>query len=285
MTVARVTDSDLAECLAFIERYAPVAMFPLTNFKDHGLASAENTAPRAMQFYALKEQGKILAVLAQSNEGGLFPVFATVPPERYIAFLPAIQRPVIGMLGSQEQVRAFLDVLDIKAPRKLDVDEPQLKLELDQLSPPKDPSLCLSPITQELTDIATEWRAEFNITLLNEPPEQARSTSKREIETYIARDSHRVLLSDGQPVAMTGFNARYEDHVQIGAVFTPPKLRGRGYAGAAVALHLTEARAQGVTTAVLSAASSAAASVYRRIGFKDCGRYAIVLFDREEAQA
>ena len=60
-------------------------------------------------------------------------------------------------------------------------------------------------------------------------------------------------------------------------VYTPPALRGRGHAKAAVALHLAEARDAGVGRAVLFAASEAAARAYLGIGFQPSLEFALVL--------
>jgi predicted GNAT family acetyltransferase len=170
-------------------------------------------------------------------------------------------------------------------PTKLDSDEPQLMLDLAALRLPDDPSLRLSAITPDLKEIAINWRTEYIVSLLGEPEDKAQDTARAQIEKYIINDSHRLLVQGGQPVSMTGFNARYKDHVQIGGVFTPPALRRQGYATAAISLHLAEARSSCYAVATLFAANDEAASVYRRMGFQDCGCYSLVLFEREEAAA
>ena len=49
----------------------------------------------------------------------------------------------------------------------------------------------------------------------------------------------------------SGFNARTSDTVQLGGIYTPPELRGRGYARAAIARQLQTERERGVGRAVL----------------------------------
>nr|WP_302478065.1 GNAT family N-acetyltransferase [Ruegeria atlantica] len=115
--------------------------------------------------------------------------------------------------------------------------------------------------------------------------ERAHEQAKTDIAAYIERDSHRALLMDGQPVAMTGFNARLPEVVQIGGVYTPPGLRGSGYARLAVALHLQEAHRNGAARAVLFAASDAAARAYIAIGFRPAGHYSLILFKNPEDTA
>ena len=78
---------------------------------------------------------------------------------------------------------------------------------------------------------------------------------------------------------MTGFNAELPTIVQIGGVYTPPPLRGQGFARHAVALHLDEARRRGVGRATLFSASESAARAYSAIGFEPIGHYTLCHFD------
>jgi predicted GNAT family acetyltransferase len=61
-------------------------------------------------------------------------------------------------------------------------------------------------------------------------------------------------------------------------VYTPPELRGRGFARAAVAASLLEARAEGAARAVLFTSSGAAARAYEALGFVRAGSFGLVLF-------
>jgi predicted GNAT family acetyltransferase len=76
---------------------------------------------------------------------------------------------------------------------------------------------------------------------------------------------------------VAGFNATLPEIVQIGGVYTPAALRGKGYARRAVALHLAEARAAGVARAVLFAANDAAARAYQAIGFRRADPFTLFL--------
>ena len=89
-----------------------------------------------------------------------------------------------------------------------------------------------------------------------------------------------VVVIGDTIVSTTAFNATLPEVVQIGGVYTPPNLRGRGYAQAAVAGSLLFARQQGVKRAVLFADKDHPTSTlaYRKIGFVDGGDYALVMF-------
>jgi uncharacterized protein len=74
--------------------------------------------------------------------------------------------------------------------------------------------------------------------------------------------------------------------VQIGGVWTPPALRGKGYGKSVVAGSLLAARSQGVKRAILFTGDNnqAAQAVYRGIGFLPTGeKYGLVLFEETQA--
>ncbi len=84
----------------------------------------------------------------------------------------------------------------------------------------------------------------------------------------------------GVPVSFSGFNARLPDVVQIGGVFTPPALRSRGWARAAVASQLAAVIVEGVSRAILFTGEDnpAGQRAYQAIGFRAIGDYGLLLF-------
>jgi len=93
------------------------------------------------------------------------------------------------------------------------------------------------------------------------------------------RGTDWLLLAGAAPVSYSVFNAMLADIVQIGGVWTPPELRGRGYARSVVAGSLLAARKQGIARAVLFAdpANAAARRAYLSLGFRIVGDYGLVL--------
>lgn len=90
------------------------------------------------------------------------------------------------------------------------------------------------------------------------------------------------VLEDGGLVSYSAFNARLPDIVQVGGVWTPRQLRGRGYGRAVVAGSLLEVRETGVRRAVLFAEREDAKRAYGGIGFRVVGEYGLVLFAGKE---
>jgi GNAT superfamily N-acetyltransferase len=79
----------------------------------------------------------------------------------------------------------------------------------------------------------------------------------------------RGAFADTEPLACVG-TIEIEDDCLITGVATPPEHRGRGIASWLVYGALVEARGRGMVTASLQA-SSAGASIYERLGFRDLG--------------
>ena len=143
--------------------------------------------------------------------------------------------------------------------------------------------------------LVTEWRVAFSVEALGaeDGPElrsECRAAVERNIKggiTWILEDRDR-----GEPVAISSFNTRIEEAVQIGGVWTPPELRRQGYGRAVVAASLLDARTEGVETSILFTGEEnvAAQRAYEALGFRQIGQYRLLLLQEplevtnEEAQ-
>lgn len=195
-------------------------------------------------------------------------------------------RPVAGLSGPAEQVvaaRTALGMDDRPAPKF--GREELFALNLGDLVVP--PPLaqgrwtCRHPRAEEL-DLLVDWRVDFSREALQFPDSPTlRSECERELALIHERDSDWVL-EDGSLVSYSAFNARLPDIVQVGGVWTPRTLRGRGYGRAVVAGSLVEVREQGVRRAVLFAEREDAKRAYVGIGFRVVGEYGLVLFAGKE---
>jgi predicted GNAT family acetyltransferase len=85
-----------------------------------------------------------------------------------------------------------------------------------------------------------------------------------------AADEGLWLWEDDRPVSMAGFGGATPNGIRIGPVFTPPELRGRGYATALVAT-LSEwllRRGRRFCFLYTDLANPTANEIYRRIGYQ-----------------
>ncbi len=92
----------------------------------------------------------------------------------------------------------------------------------------------LRTATDRDRELLSQWFAAFNREALGEEtnPEQA----ERLTEAYLQGETRGIYLwEDGRPVSMAGHSGPTPNGVRVNAVYTPPGLRGRGYASACVA--------------------------------------------------
>lgn len=269
MSWRKCLEIDREMLLAHMRAHLADAMFPFINLRDHAMGGPE---PRAMEFWWDGQNA-----MGLTREGMAMPVAPYVP--EWAALRPSMAgRKIIGIVGETQQVRALQGALGLGAAEaQLDRDEPAFALDLAEMVMPDMDGFSLSPITAEIRPAAIDWRAAYHAEALGTPEEDCAAQAAKDIESYMAKDSHRILWHSGTPVAMTGFNAVVEETAQIGGVYTPPERRRQGLARRALALHLAEARAQGITHSVLFAASDNAAKAYRAIGFQRRAGYTILL--------
>ncbi len=274
---AKAEDATRIEALLTPE--VECAMFPLASLRTHGVADRAfaNAHEHASRFWIIGGD----SVIALTQGGMVLPLLAGTPN------LSGLSRamsglPVTGAIGPVASVRPVLAALGLdEKPTQEDRDEPGFTLDLSSLLIPDLPGAALEPASDAYRQRLIDWRTTYHGEALGTPADKAQDRATTDIDRYIAQDSHRVLTLDGVPVAMTGFNAVLPSIVQVGGVFTPPALRGRGYARLAVALHLAEARANGAARAVLFAANAAAASAYQAIGFRSFLPFALVQFSSD----
>ncbi|WP_424831947.1 GNAT family N-acetyltransferase [Ruegeria sp.] len=270
---------DLPRIDTFLSQHIQTSMFPLANLRDYGL---RGTDPRAVNIWMLDKDPR--AILAMTNEGMVLPQCPDCPDQELVDAIDLIRgRKLFGVAGEATQTRRIMRLAGWENRQAtLNSDEPSFTLDLDRLILPDATDAELVPLGDLDREVTEKWRRDYLIEVMEFPADRARKHAARDYESYAKRDSHRVLIVRGRPVAMTGFNVRLPQVVQIGGVYTPPDLRGRGYARLAVALHLQEARRGGATRAVLFAASEAAVRAYKAIGFQPAGHFSLILFNNPE---
>ena len=283
-----VGPQDAGAVEAFLLPRAPEAMFPLANLRTHGVAGDPEGPPHAMQVWIAGAPGlPVEGVIGLTVAGMLLPQWPALErgpggPALAALCLALAGARVSGAVGPAAQVRALLSALGLAGVGcRRNVDEPGFALDLCDLVVPDGPG-ALRRVVRDDFGWLCGWRAAYHGEVLGTPADKAGAEAARDLEGYLARDSHRVLWDGDRPLAFTGFNATLPEIVQVGGVYTPPARRGRGLARRALALHLREAREQGVARAVLFAASEAAARAYRAVGFRPATPFALVLFERVE---
>ena len=106
-----------------------------------------------------------------------------------------------------------------------------------------------------------------------EPSEAARDELQRQIEARAV-----FVAETDRPVAMTTFEVWQGDTVKIGAVYTPPAMKNKGYGSAAVAGALLEAQSRGIARATIlcDKADTVGQRAFGALGFTTLSDYGIL---------
>lgn len=285
MDVRTLSAGDEAALESFLLPYAASSMFLRANSRSAGLV--DRGAPLQGTYVAAVEAGEIVSVAAHFWNGML--VLQSPEPR---ALEPAARaavsrsgRELRGLVGPSRQVAAARAALGLSGKSTaLDSREDLYELDLELLRIPEALTsgrvVCRRAHLEELP-LAAAWRVDYSVEALGiAPSPELESTSRAEIERLQEEWSQWLLTADGRPVSYSAFNARLPDIVQVGGVWTPPTLRGRGYGRAVVAGSLRDARAEGVRRAVLftDEENRPARAAYDALGFRVVGDYAIVIF-------
>ncbi len=105
--------------------------------------------------------------------------------------------------------------------------------QLERVTPPARVPGVLRRATTADRDLAVAWMAAFYGEALGEGDIRA---AERSVAVRLAGgDSGLYFWADGRPVSMIGYGGPTPNGIRIAPVYTPPELRGRGYASACVA--------------------------------------------------
>ena len=273
---------DQAALEAFLLPRVESSMFLIGNSRSVGLVDHGKTYHGT--YVAAFERGEIVGVVAHYWNGVL--IFQSPAHGKVLwrAAVAASERLVEGLIGPYDQVSGVLEELDInEAHVQVDEASKLYGLDMADMLIPDELSSGLvlgRRIQPGDVDLATEWRAAYEVELLGEEDSrQLRAGCRADIERSLREGRTWVLESHGELTAMSSFNTVIKEAVQVGGMYVPPELRRRGYGRAVVAVSLLDACAEGVKTALLFTGEDniAARRAYEALGFRRIGDYRMVL--------
>jgi GNAT superfamily N-acetyltransferase len=285
LEIAPATAADLPEIDTYLAERSDTCMLMCSNLREVGLAwSAPGGAPLQAQYVLARCGGIVIGIAGHAWNGNVLLQADAHAGELAAGAVRRSGRPVSGLLGQFDQVASARAALGLRGTAaSLESYETLMSLALDQLAIP--PALRSGAVTgrrAHATDRALliPWRAAYLAETGQQGagPAATERTAAATIDSGLAARRVWVVEHDGAGVATCTHNAVLPDSVQVGGVYTPPALRGRGHARAAVATSLIDARAAGATRAILFTPRPDAIAAYRALGFEPIGRYAIVLF-------
>ena len=284
MDIRPVEDRDLPALDALLVEHLDSSLFLLSNLETGGL---EDHGDAYQGTWIGAFDGSRLRAVAVSCWNGMVLVQGDAGLEdAAVRAVHETGRAVTGIAGPSALVDRARAALGTSArPVAHGGVEDLFTLSLDALRVPealaKGRVRCRPPHDDEIEPLLVDWRVAYSSETLGATPSPTlRDRARGELVRLQAIGRQWVLEADGQLVAYSGFNAWTRGVAQVGGVFTPRGLRGRGYGRAVVAGSLLDARERGSTRSVLftDRDNISAQRAYRSLGYERAGEYGLVLF-------
>jgi RimJ/RimL family protein N-acetyltransferase len=283
--VELLVPGDEPRLFAFLERYVDTSLFFFSNVERAGLVDRGEPL-QASYVAAFDATGAITAVAGHAWNGNVIlqgDSGLEAAARRAVAMSGRAVRGLIGPWSLVLRARAALGLARTAATH--DGQELLFALSLDALTLPsllQRPELAgRAPSEAETNRVLAGWRVDYMVETLGSKRGPDLERWAHENMQAIRKDGLLWVLAHGDElVAMTAFNAAARGVVQVGGVYTPPALRSRGYARAAVAGSLQHAKSNGAVRSVLFTAehNQAARRCYTSLGYEVIGDFGLVLF-------
>jgi Predicted acetyltransferase len=214
------------------------------------------------------------------DEQGLTAAGLMTPPYPMMLYCESIQKmaylkpllealkdtPLPGVIGKKPVAETFANLWRDQTSGRVETLRSERVLKLSQLNPAGYVPGYLRLATESDSDLVVEWSQRFDREALGgEEGSEVEAHARQHI-----RHQDVFLWEDGVVTAMAVKTNPTRHGITIDTVYTPPELRGRGYAGAAVShlsQHLLEEGAH-FCTLMTDLANPISNHIYQKLGYQ-----------------
>jgi uncharacterized protein len=270
-----VEDPDLptfaAAAMPWLERDPVVhnVLCTVTRSRLEGLLPLE---PDALWLRLLDGTGGLAGVGVQTPPRGL--LLSSMPGEGAMAMadhLVPLRGDLPGVNGPQEPATAFAGRFTRHTGRTAVEGLCGRMYRLDAVTPPNGVAGQLREATRADRELLVAWLSGFSAETL---PHQPADDTSEIVDRRLDQGGYLWLWEDrGVPVSLLMVSRPAAGVIRIGAVYTPPELRGHGYASGNVAAICQRVLAAGATACMLytDRGNPVSNRIYQRIGFRPVG--------------
>ena len=174
-----------------------------------------------------------------------------------------------GAVGPAPAAAAFAEAWQRRTGQQARLGRHERAFRLRKVIAPRPAPGSMLPARQEDRDLMIEWVGAFNEEALTGAPHQDWG---RMADRWLRGVGRRLFFwhDEGRPVSMAGAGGLTPHGIRIGPVYTPPDLRGRGYASNLVA-GVSQAQLDSGRTFVFlftDLANPTANKIYQAIGYE-----------------
>jgi uncharacterized protein len=207
-------------------------------------------------------------------------------PEALASLAEAVADDLPGVVGAVPEAVEFAEHWSRRTGRPHRTNMRQGVYALERVEPPPTVPGSARVATQNDRELAVRWFIAFSEEALHEGSPGA--DQAEEIFDHRVSSSSSGLLfweNDGEPVSLAGWGGRTPNGIRVGPVYTPPKLRGRGYATALTAelsQRLLDGRlfdgGRSLCFLYTDLANPTSNAIYERIGYRQVAESAEIVF-------
>jgi predicted GNAT family acetyltransferase len=142
-----------------------------------------------------------------------------------------------GLAGNKEFVTPLVKIWEDRSGKAACLEMSQRIYQLEQVQMVADVPGTMRMAERGDQQLLLKWYAEFHRDAMGSEPDPG--TVDRQVENYLKADSKVRGLTiwevSGRPVSMAGYSGPTPNGIRVGAVYTPPDQRRKGYASACTA--------------------------------------------------
>ncbi|HEY9379516.1 MAG TPA: GNAT family N-acetyltransferase [Jiangellaceae bacterium] len=275
-TVGSLRPADLADVLEFLDRDPVTDVFVASRVQSSGLASGQLGG----DLWGYREEGRLVAMCYSG--ANLVPVAASPDAARMFAELAAQRgRRCSSMLGPADAVLTMWDLLRSSwgAAREVRPHQPLLAIA-DHPEMPADP-LVRRVWPHEIDTVLPACIAMFTEEVGVSPVgKDGGAYYRARVAEMVCSGRAFARIEDGEVVFKAEIGAATSKACQVQGVWVRPDRRGQGLCAPGMAAVVQSARRDiaPVVTLYVNDYNVAARSAYRRVGFREIGEFATVLF-------
>jgi len=285
MTTRRLNSQDLQQLEAYLSPHKSQCMFICSNLKNAGIEYVDDDYHGEYWGHFSSSSVQLDGVIVQYWNGNVM-MFASdqaILVHLVVCLKNEIRRPITGILGPNSQAEYVIKNLDLSdASFSINLSEGLYEIDLSTLNELDLPNNFDVVSARDVSrDLLIDWMKGYDVEALGVANDD---NLEKKVEEHwnlrLKKNDSWVLLSNGTPVSLSAFNARLEDMVQVGPVWTPSVYRNQGFARLLLAFILLEEKRKGTEKAILFTDNPAAIKVYQAIGFKKIGNYRLSLLEK-----
>jgi predicted GNAT family acetyltransferase len=248
-----------------------------------GLAETIRVAPAVYperRFWLVRDGANVTAAALRTPPYNL--VLARPRSDEALrALVAGLTEDLPGVVGARPEVDRFAELWaeTHRVTPRLVFDQGLFALEHVLRVPPSGGAP--RPATRADERLLLDWLGAFAAEALHEEPDEEHRRRMLEHRLGAAGAGFLLWEDGGEAVSLAGFGGATANGIRVGPVYTPPELRGRGYATALVAELSARLLAQGRRFCFLytDLANATSNAIYERIGYVRVCDAAQIAFD------